>query len=146
MQRYIICPILSDELTHSFRAAVADLSGTNYTAVIPTQTSGPDVGKPKFNFALCVVSSNNWPAVLALTNSYAFPVYNLDGRMDAMEPETRLALKQSVEAYNLDGQGLHLDATNADADSYRTLMQSILHQFEPAYSLNSFNCSEVPPL
>ena len=144
MLRYMICPVIGSGADEdAFRAAVADLSQTNAVAVIPTHPSGPNIGQPKYSFALCAVSSNNWLAVLAVSNSYVFPVYNLDGRMDGMEAATRTAMVQSVEAYNLDGEGLHLVADHNDGDSYRSLMQSLLHQFEPAYNFDGFSVAEV---
>lgn len=141
--RYAISPVLFDGVD-SYAAAISFVPETNTNAVIPTHTSGPDIGKPKYGFALCAVASTDWPAVIAVSNAFVFPVYPLDARMDGMEAGTRTAMVQSVEAYNLDGNGLNLDCSHLDAASYRSVVESLLHQFEPAYSLEAFTVGEVP--
>lgn len=144
MIRYCISPIIGDGsgINNPFRAAVSDLPNVNTNAQIPTFTSGPNIGKPKFHFAFCIMASSNIAAVAAVSNAFVFPDYNLDGRMDGMESDARTGLVQSVQAYDLDG-GLHLDAGNDDEDSYRQLIDKLGKQFEPAFSVNSFGVAEV---
>lgn len=140
MLRWMISPIIGTGVfPDAFRAAVSDLSSVNSSAIIPTLSNG----HPKYNFALCLVATASVATIAAVTNAYVFPDYNLDGRMDGMEAGTRTALKQSVEAYDIDGNGLHFDATNADSDSYRDLLTRIGQQIEPAFNVNVLNCGEV---
>jgi hypothetical protein len=136
MKRYLISPIIGDgkSLQTSFRAAVSDVT----RGVVNLIPSRPD-GTPKYRFAFCLVSTDVLPQVLAVSNVYALPDYNLDGRMDGMEADARTAMGQSVAAYDLDGNGLHLDPSNADADSYRTVLTRIARQIEPAFDLNAFD-------
>lgn len=143
-KRYVLSPIIgsgSGGPANAFRASVGDVSQTNSNAIIPSLSNG----HPKFNFAICVVGTLNLPGVLAVSNAYVFPEYPLDARMDGMEPETRTALVQSVEAYDMDGNGLHLVADHADGDSYRAVITSIGQQIEPVFNLNNFDTAEPTP-
>lgn len=144
MLRYMISPIIgAGTMSNSYRASVSDVSGINSSVIIPTHSSGPNIGKPKFNFALCLVATPNVGIIAAVTNAFVFPDYPLDGRMDGMETNTRTAFVQSVEAYNLDGNGLHFDASHDDADSYRDVVNAIAQQLEPVFNVNNFTVTEV---
>jgi len=144
MLRYMISPIIGTGVGEDvYRASVSDVANVNSAAIIPTHTSGPNLGQPKHNFALCLVATANVNAIAAVTNAYVFPDYNLDGRMDGMESEARTGLVQSVEAYNLDGNGLNFDASHQDGDSYRSLIQSLASQLDPGVNINGLNCAEV---
>lgn len=140
MKRYMISPIIGAGTEASpYRVSVSDVAEVNVSAVITSKVDGT----PKYGFALCVVAAQSVATVAAVTNAYVFPDYVLDGRMDGMESGVRTALKQSAEAYNLDGAGLHLNASNVDSESYRDLLTRLGQQFEPAFHLNSFDVTEV---
>lgn len=145
MRRYMICPIIGDGtpgppgVGNPFRALVSDVDGVNVAALIPTDENG----QPIYDFAFCLVSALNWTPVQQLTNSYLFPDFALDSQMSGMESEARTGLEQSVEAYDLDGQGLHIDAGHNSTDSYRHLLDVIGKQFEPVFSINNFNVAEA---
>ena len=144
MKRYTLSPVTGAGTFQSpFRAAVSDVSQTNTNSLIPTHGQGhPDEGQPKYNFALSIVGTANLAGVLAVSNSYVFPDYPLDGEMGGMEAETRTAFEQSVEAYDLDGAGLHLDASHQSAESWRTVLTRIGQQIEPAFNVNNFDAQE----
>lgn len=145
MKRYLICPVIgTGTFADSFRASVQDVPNVNASALIPTHTSGPNIGHPRFNFALCVASGESQAVLSSPANSYVFPDYPLDARMDGMESNARTGLVQSVQAYDLDGNGLHFDASHQDGESYRDLLTRLLQTIEPAASLNTFDVSEVP--
>lgn len=149
-KRFMISPITGiGTEPNPFRASVSDVTpAPAVNQIIPSDTSGtpqsnPHYGKPKYNFALCNVGTNNLPAVLAVSNSYVFPDYPLDATLAGMEVETRAAMVQSVQAYDLDGNGLHFDCPNGDEDSYRSLILSLAQQLEPAFAnLNTFDVGE----
>lgn len=144
MYRYMISPIIGSGTTiNPFRSAVSDVPNVASAAIIPTHPSGPNIGLPRFNFALCLCATSLVSAIEQVSNSYIFPDYNLDGRMDGMEAGARAGMVQSLEAYDLDGAGLHFDATHSDSDSYRSLILSIGQQLEPAFSIHSLNVAEV---
>jgi uncharacterized protein (DUF1786 family) len=144
MLRYMISPIIGNGSVPSpYRAAVSGLPNVNAAAIIPTHTSGPDIGKPKYNFALCFCATSNIVTLEQVSNAFVFPDYNLDGRMDGMESSVRSAMVQNLQAYNMDGNGIHLDASHADGDSYRSLIVSIGQQIEPAFAINNLNVGEV---
>jgi hypothetical protein len=138
-KRYCISPVVGTGTdTNPFRAAVGDVAGVNHQALIPTK---PD-GAPKYLFALCVVATGNLAAVLQVSNLFALPDYALDGQMGGMEIIARTGMVQSVEAYNLDGQGMHLSADHDDSDSYRDVLTSLGRQIVPGFSLNNFDALE----
>jgi hypothetical protein len=142
----MISPIVGDgTFANPYRAAVSTVPNVNVASVIPTFTSGPNIGKPKYHFALCLIATSNIGEVVAVTNAYVLPDYNLDGRMDGMESVARTGMVQSLQAYNLDGNspGMHFDAVNADGDSYRDLITRIGQQIEPSFAVNSMSCGEV---
>ena len=139
-ERYAISPVIgSGTITDPFRASVADVPGVNMADVIPTDANG----HPLYRFALCIVAASQWTQVLAVTNLYLFPDYVLDGLMSGMDATARTGLVQSVQAYDLTGNGKHLDASNADTDSYRTLIQKIGAQLDPNFNVNAFGVSDV---
>lgn len=146
MIRFCISPIIgTGGGEDSFRAAVLDVANINTSAIIPTDNDpqSPDYGKPKYNFALCIVAAANFAPVAQVSNLYLFPDYNLDGRMDGMEAEARTGMVQSVEAYDLDGEGLFFDASHDDGESYRQVLDRIGKQLEPAFNINNFGTGEV---
>lgn len=139
MKRYCICPIIGDgTFDNSYRAAAADLASVTVNSIIPTDPNGV----PVHDFAFCIIGCIGLQALNPLTNTFVFPDYPLDGTMDGMEAEVASGMKQSVEAYNLDGNGFHLDADYSPSDSYRELVNRILQQIEPAADVNRFDVSE----
>lgn len=139
MKLWLLCPIIgSGTFQNPYRSSVSDVSDTNVNNVIPTDQQG----QPLYNFAFCRVGTANLSGVLAVTNSYAFPDYPLDGRMDGMESDARTGMVQTVQAYDMDGNGLHLDASHNDSDSYRQVLQAIVSQIEPAVNINTFDVAE----
>jgi hypothetical protein len=113
--------------------------GVNANAIIPT---GPN-GHPLYRFCICVVAAVDFAKISAVTNLYLFPDQSLDTLMSAMQSDPRTGLVQSVQAYDLDGQGMHLDATNADSASFRDLMNKIGRQFDTAFNADRFGVAEV---
>jgi hypothetical protein len=146
MIRYCISPVIGTgdlETNDEFRASVSDVPNVNISQVIPSHLSGPNIGEPKFLFAFCVVATPSVAAIAATTNCFVFPDYNLDGRMDGMETNARTAFQQSVEAYNLDGNGFNFDASNVDGESWRTVINRIVQQIEPSFNIQNVNVAEV---
>lgn len=140
MKRYMICPIIgAGTQGNPYRAAVADVSGAEVNSLIPSNQDG----SPRYGFAFCRVAAVNFTAVLAITNSYAFPDFPLDSQMSGMESEARTGMVQSVEAYNMDGQGFNLVADHDDTDSFRQVIEAIAKQIEPAFNANTFDVSEA---
>lgn len=145
MLRWMLSPITGvGTIENPYRASVLDVSPQpNVAAIIPTILTGPNAGQPKFRFALCLIATSNVSIVGSAANSYVFPDYNLDGRMDGMESGTRTGFVQTVQAYDLDGNGLHIDASHQDGESYREVVTRIGQQLEPAFNINAMNCGEV---
>lgn len=136
-KRYAITPVVgTGAMGDSFRASLP--GGVAASAVIPSK---PD-GTPKFRFCLVIFSTDNLPAVLAVSNLYCLPDYPLDARMDGMEADARLALAQSVAAYDMDGAGTHFTAAHQDEDSFRAVLTAVGQQFDPVFSLNAFDVRE----
>lgn len=142
MLRFILCPIISGGES-GYRAAVFDAQNVNSSALIPSHLSGPDIGKPLYGYALCLCAATSVNILAQISNTYVFPDYNLDGRMDGMESVARAGLVQSVQAYDMDGNGYHIDATHADSDSYRDLIHKIGRQIDLAFSIDAINVGEV---
>lgn len=139
MRRYCISPVIgSGALEDPYRAAVSDVAGTNSAAVIPNGVNG----QPLYNFALCIVAAPVMTQIAQVSNLYLLPDLGLDSRMDAMEGGARTGMVQSVEAYDLDGNGLNFDADHGDADSYRTLINSLGQQLDAAFDADRFGVSE----
>jgi len=142
MLRFLICPVLPpDETNEAYRAAIENVPNTAGASIIPTD---PLTGLPKYSFAISLCDATLINQIMQLQNTYVFPDYNLDGRMDGMEPETRAAFVQSVQAYVLNDAGLHFDATHQDSDSYRFVVEKIGKKIEPQFSVNALNVGSVP--
>lgn len=140
MKRYAISPVTgSGTFLDPFRAGVQNVAGVNVVALIPTGSNG----HPLYHFALCLVAAGNFTLVSQVSNLYLFPDVGLDTRMDAMQDDARTGLVQSVQAYDLDGAGKHLDATNADGDSFRALLTRLGRQIDATFDADFFGVSEV---
>jgi hypothetical protein len=137
-KRFYICPILAPSgsgVNSDYRAAVGDVSGASHYAVIPTFSSGPNIGKPLYNFAFGMVAHSNMALVGQTLNTLIFPDFPLDATLDGMDAETRTGLKASIEAYRLDANNTRLNASIVlnDAASYRDLVDSIGSQIQPGW-------------
>lgn len=144
MLRYMISPIIGNGTENNeFRASVSDLANVNVAAVIPSQSSGQNIGHPKYTFAFCGVATTSIAVINAVTNGFVFPDYVLDGRMDGMEASVRAGMTQSLEAYTLDSTQKHFDATTIDSESYRDFLNRLVQQIEPSFNVNNLNVSEV---
>lgn len=113
---------------------------TNGACRIPNDAQGD----PLYNFAFAVVRTANVNALQLVSNSYLFPDYPLDGRLDGMGADARAAMVANVHAYNLDGNGFYLDTAthNQDALTYREFLQAVWEQAEPSFNINKFETSE----
>jgi hypothetical protein len=144
VRRYVISPVIgAGTVQDPYRVSVQDVEGANSVAVVPVHTSGPNEGEPKYTAALGLVAAVNITPILNVTNVYVFPDYPLDAQLSGMESGARAAMVQSVEAYDLDGQGLHFDADHADEDSLRALLIQLGQQIEPAFNLDAMGVPEV---
>lgn len=140
-KRYGIFPITGDgTFENPYRSAASDVTGVNTSSIIPTDQQGA----PVWGFAMSICGTLNLTALAQVTNSYIFPDYPLDGELSGMESGVRTAMKQSVEAYDMDGQGDHLsvDLTDLSA-SYRSVLLSIYQQFDPLLTSSDFNRFDV---
>lgn len=136
-KRYAIAPIIGDgSFGNEFRSAFALVDDTNVKSVIV----GDENGIPIFLFALSSIGTANLAGVSAVSNSYIFPDYPLDGQLSGMNASALSGLKQSVEAFDMDGNGRHFSVDISDGSiSYRALLISIYQQFDPLLSAASFN-------
>lgn len=139
MKRYMIGAVIGAGTDNDpYRSALA-IPGIECNSIIPSNPTG----HPLFDFAFCYVGAVNLLPALQTANSFAFPDYSLDGRMDGMAPDQRLAMVQSVEAYVLNAEDLHFDCDFiTDAMSYRDVLTNIARQTEPAFTINAFGVGE----
>ena len=138
-KRWYIAPILSPgaagTINDGYRSAFADTAGASHFAIIPSHTSGPNIGKPLFSFCFGMVAHLNLAVLGQVSNALIFPDFPLDATMDGMDSPTRAALKQSVEAYVQDSTGKRLDASIVldDAASFRDVVDSFGSQIQPGW-------------
>ena len=134
MKRYCISPIIGfGTNAEPYRAAIADVAPV--VSLIPT---GPD-GRPLYRFCFCLVSTDRLADVLAVTNSYVFPDYPLDAKMDAMESKARADMVQNIAAYNVDEKGKTLDISHKDTDGFRDAVTKLAKQFDSAFTIDDFD-------
>lgn len=136
-KRYGIFPIIGDgTIDDPYRSAASDVAGVNMQSAIPTDQQGA----PVWNFAYTICGTLNLTALKQVTNSFVFPEYPLDGELSGMESGIRTAMKQSVEAYDMDGQGHHLSVDLSDLSaSYRGVLLSIYQQIDPLFTSSDFD-------
>lgn len=148
MKRFCICPVIGSGGAPEgdpYRAAVFDLPGVASVPLIPTHPIGhPQQGQPKYAFCFALVATTNMPSVEQLSNTFLFPDLSLDARMDSMNPATRTAMNQSVEAFVLqESPELHLDMDfYGDSASYRDVLNGVLQQIEPAANISTMDVAE----
>ncbi len=128
MARYCITPIIGDgSMDNEYRAAIAAVADTA-RALIPSETTG----EPRYNFCPCRFEAANMTPVSQVSNTYILPDYPLDGLLENMDSATRTAMVQSVQAFDLDGQGLHISLSAfGDSSRFRDVVEHIAHVFEP---------------
>ena len=142
MKRYVISPVIGDGqgVNTAYRSAVGDVQDANAINLIK---SDPETGHPVWFFAFSRVGvSGTLQNVLQVTNAYVFPDFPLDAQMSTMDSDIRTAMVQSVQAYNMDGSGTHVDATHSDTDSYRTVIEKIARHWQPVFVADHFEVSE----
>lgn len=143
MKRYVISPVIGDGLTPNtaYRSAVGQVQDANTVDLIK---SDPETGHPVWFFAFSRVGvPGTLQSVLQVSNAYVFPDFPLDAQMSTMDSDIRTAMVQSVQAYNLDGNGTHVDATHSDTDSYRTVIEKIARHWQSVFNANHFDVSET---
>lgn len=144
MLRYMFCPIIgSGTQPDEYRVSVSDLATINVSQSIPIHTSGPDISKPFWRFAMCMVATPSIPPIAGVSNAFVFPEYPLDAQLAGMDTDARAGMVQSLEAYDLDGNGTHLTVPNDDADSFRDLLESVCQQLDPGFGVNGFSVREI---
>lgn len=142
MKRYVISPVVGNGISvaTAFRSAASDANGA---AAVDLIKANPETGIPIWNFAFSRVGvSGSFVSVSSISNSYVFPDFPLDAQMLQMEAETRSAMVQSVQSYDLDGNGTHVDATHTDSDSFRMVIEKIARQWSPSFNADQFDCPE----
>jgi len=141
MKRYAITPILPTDGITGYRSSAFDVVGTSVVNVIPVDLQ---TGIPIYNFTFARIGRVDFGPIYLLTNTFIFPDYPLDGEMAGMEASVRNALKADVEAYDLDGNGLHLSVDLTDLTvSYESVLFSIYNQFDPLLTLSNFRRMDV---
>jgi hypothetical protein len=142
MKRYVISPVIGDGQTPdtAYRSAVGDVQDANAINLIK---SDPETGHPVWFFAFSRVGvPGTLQNVLQVSNSYVFPDFPLDAQMSQMDSEARSGMVQSVQAFNVDGAGTHVDATHADTDSFRTVIEKIARHWQSIFNANHFDVAE----
>lgn len=141
MKRYGVYRVVGDGTSdNAYRSEATDVSGVNTNAIIPADPNDPTM--PKYNFALTRTGSQTLAGLQLLTNSLIFPDYPLDGQMSGMESNVAAAWKQSLEAYDWDGNGFHVDASYQSTDSWGSVVDGIMKQLDPVQDIDRFDVSE----
>lgn len=141
MKRYVISPVIGDgqSVNTAYRSAVSAVENANSIDVLKSD----NLGHPVWNFAFSRVGvPGTLQTVLQVSNSYVFPDFPLDAQMSTMDDDIRAAMVQNVQAYNVDGNGSHIDATHSDTDSYRTVIEKIARQWQLSFVADHFEVSE----
>lgn len=134
MKRYVISPITGfGTITNPYKASVSLVAPT--VSIIPTDNTG----KPLYRFCFCLVNTDRLSDVSAVSNTYIFPDYALDAKMEGMEANSRASMVQSVGAYVLDDNNKKLDITHRDIDGYRDVLVSLAKQFDTSFNIDNFD-------
>jgi hypothetical protein len=142
MKRYVISPVIGNgnSTATAFRSAASDTPSAGFVDLLK---SDPQTGVRVWNFAFSRIGiAGSLTPVLSVSNAFVFPDFSLDAQMSQMEAGVRTGLVQSVQAYNLDGNGTHIDATHDDTDSFRMLIEKIGKQWNLSFSADTFDCPE----
>jgi hypothetical protein len=142
MKRYVISPVIGDgqSINTAYRSAVGTVQNANCADLIKSDS---ETGHPVWFFAFSRVGvPGTLQDVLQVSNAYVFPDFPLDAQMSQMDSSVRSAMVQSVQAYNLDGNGTHVDATHSDNDSYRFVIEKIARHWQSIFNANHFDVAE----
>lgn len=138
MARYCITPIVgTGDLPNEdpYRAAILGVADGAVRAIIPAD----NVGDPLWRFTVCRFDATNMAAVAAVPSTYILPDFPLDALLESMDPDTRVAMVQSVQAYDIskDLSGVHISLIAfGNSDRYRDVVEHIAHTFEPVQWLD----------
>lgn len=139
MIRYAITPITGDGSENDpYRSTASGLPNVNLASVIPVD---PETGIPIYGFCLLVLGIRS-EQDFTPTNSYLFPDLPLDVEMSSVPEAVRTAFTQSVNAFNLDGNGATVGVSFALSDSWRDVVNSVGQVFEPAFTVSGFSVLE----
>lgn len=131
-KRYYISPIIGDGSENNpYRPKVAD-HGVAWSGAIP---SGPD-GKPTSSWALVIVAAKNHAAIIADKDIDDLPEFPLDGKVSAIQTQTKNAMKSKMEKRGI--STAFVDGT----DGYREVIRGIGRQLEPTFDENNFDVAE----
>jgi len=143
MKRYVISPVIGDgqSVETAYRSAAGSVQNANSVDLIK---GDPETGHPVWFFAFSRVGvPGTLQNVSQVSNAYVFPDFPLDAVMSQMDSEVRSGMVQSVQAYNVDGNGTHIDAAHADTDSYRFVIEKIARHWQSVFNANHFDVPEA---
>jgi hypothetical protein len=142
MKRYVISPVIGDgqSVETAYRSAAGSVQNANSADLIKGDS---ETGHPVWFFAFSRIGvPGSFQSVQQVSNAYVFPDFPLDAQMSQMESDVRTGMVQSVQAYNVDGTGTHVDATHSDTDSYRIVIEKIARQWQAAFNADHFDVAE----
>ena len=140
MKRYQINRIIDDS-GDNFLSELDELTeayAIRFVSLIPTDLQGV----PIYNFTMTRFAMGNIGPALTLPNSYTFPDFPLDAQLSAMDDGVRTAMAANIAAYDLDGNGLHIDTSYSPTESYGVFIQRILDAFSPGQNVLTFDVLE----
>ena len=127
-KRYALTPVIGNGTRENpYRSALSDIPGVNVVQAI-------DPARP-----VCLVkfAASNVAAVLATADVFGMPDFPLDGKLTAMQNQTRNAMRSALTSRGFDG-GL-VDGS----DGYRDLIRGVGRSLKDVFHEDSFEPSEV---
>lgn len=150
MKRYIVTPISGDGLTPdtAYSSSLREAAASHPSSLIAYAAKlkiDSQTGMPIWNFAFCRAATGDGPSqaiVEQVTNSLVFPDFPLDAPMSGMDQATRTAWRQSLQAYDIDGQGTHIAVNDSDGETWGSVLQRLVQMFEPSQIITRFDVAE----
>lgn len=150
MKRYMITPISGDGVSPdtAYSTSLREAVAANPSALIAYAAKlkiDNQTGMPIWHFAFCRAATGDGSSqtiVEQITNSLVFPDYPLDAVMSGMDQSVRTAWRQSLESYDMDGQGAHIAVNDSDSESWGSVLQRLVQMFEPAQIISQFDVAE----
>lgn len=135
MKRYLLAKVIQKddpEFGKVWTTNIENYRTKGTVQLIPTD----ETGNPRFNWAILVVTANNFTDILADPDIFALPDISLDSTVSVLSPSVRQAILTKLQSLGIDTSGITLQTT------FRQVIRKIGRFLDISFSENNFDASE----
>lgn len=130
MKRYYLSPIIGTGSEFDAYRPKVDTYGVAWAGGMKRN---PTTGVPVFAWMLVIVEAKNHTPLLLDPDIYGLPDFPLDGKVSAIQTNTKNAMIAALQARGID------TALVGSADGYRDVLEGIGKTQEPTFDINNLD-------